>query len=60
MNEYVLTFPGYGNSEPRTFRAKNVESARATAQRLINQWRLTVEASGDQLRIRIVEPERYD
>jgi hypothetical protein len=37
-----------------------VEAARYTSQRLVDQWRFEVEACGDQLRIRIVEPERYD
>jgi hypothetical protein len=60
MNEYTLTFPGYRHAEPRTFRAKNVEAARYTAQRLVDQWRFEVETRGDELRIRIVEPERYD
>jgi len=60
MNEYTLTFPNYRGSEPRTFRAENVEAARATAQRLVDQWHFAVEARGDQLRVRIVEPERYD
>ena len=46
MNEYTLTFPGYQHAEPRTFRAKDIEAARKTAQRLIDQWRLVVEARG--------------
>jgi hypothetical protein len=56
MNEYTLTFPGYRNSEPRTFRAKDIEAARTTAQRLVDQWRFQVEARGERLVIRIVSP----